>query len=86
MKTIYKYEIRSGSNLDLPEGAKFLAFQLQNDEAVAWFEVNPDAIMVSRCFHIVGTGWKFNDGTYLGTVQQGPLVWHLYENLGRDHD
>lgn len=82
MKRVFKYPIGIRTTLELPIGAKFLDVQLQNDDAHMWFEVDPDAKTEPRKFFIVGTGHEFNGGKYLGTFQNGPFVWHVYEDLG----
>jgi len=52
----------------------------QPREICLWAEV-PDGFPVeTRTFRVIGTGWDVPDlGTYLGTVFDGPLVWHVYE-------
>jgi hypothetical protein len=81
MRTIWKYEIKEQSvSTDIPVGAKLLSFQMQNNIPTVWFEVDPEERKEQRRFSLVGTGWKFMAGGYLGTAQQGPLVWHLYED------
>lgn len=81
MKTIWKYPMSTAITHEMPEGAKFLTFRLQDQDYQAWFEVDPGAKLVPRKFHMVGTGWTFHSGIYLGTVEVGPFIWHLYENM-----
>lgn len=47
-----------------------------------WAEVQPAAGLVERTFRILGTGHNMPEGVplaYVGTVQQPPFVWHVYE-------
>lgn len=81
MRAIYKYPIGNATTHEIPDG-KFLCVQMQNQEPHVWFEVDPSAKPVPRRFHIVGTGHAFEGGTYLGTVQSPPFVWHVYEESG----
>jgi hypothetical protein len=84
--TIWKYEIHGGSML-LPKGAILLCVQAQEGNPCLWAEVNPqEAEMVPRNFLIYGTGWVIADiknikKVYVGTYQQGPYVWHVYEDI-----
>lgn len=85
MRTIYKYPLllTDSQILHLPSSAKPLSAQLQGDQLCLWAEVedewNPGKEVV---ISIVGTGHPIPPGAvnYLGTVQQGPFVWHVYAN------
>lgn len=79
-KQIWKYDVHDGS-IRMPKGAKILSVQLQNNRPNIWAIVDPKAEMVSRLFVIVGTGEPFDDTdmSYVGTYQQPPFVWHLFE-------
>lgn len=47
----------------------------------AWFVVNPDATPVKRHFLTVPTGGSVPaDYTYIDTIFDGPLVWHIFED------
>ena len=82
---IYKYPlvIKCSQEIALPEGAKILTFQMQDRSPFIWALVDPDASLESRTFRVVGTGHELwpDEGSYdhVGTVQQGPFVWHLFE-------
>ncbi|MCK4828256.1 hypothetical protein KA005_71670 [bacterium] len=89
MKTIYKYSIPITDffSLNLPMGAKILAFQTQGGLPVIWAIVNPENELEEREFCIRGTGHPDNSGKldndiYIGTIQTGILVWHLFEQKG----
>lgn len=79
MRTIYKYQIRHEERLLVPEGAKFLSFEMQDGQPTTWFEVETLKPRVPRYLTIVGTGHEVSEGEYLGTCQDPPFVWHLYE-------
>lgn len=86
MKKIYKYQvlIADESELELPERAKILTFQAQNDEAYIWAIIDTDIKTIEKVkFRMFGTGHSIReiDGLkYIGTIQiyNGSLVWHLF--------
>ena len=84
---IYKYPVPmvgSFFTLELPLGAKILAFQVQAGNPMLWALVDPHHIhKETRHFTIRNTGtpmndWRYTD-TYIGTIQIPPFVWHLFE-------
>jgi len=77
MKTIYKYSVHA---LDMPIGAKILSVQMQDGRIVLWAEVDPDVATEPCVFEVFGTGQQMTDTNrqYIGTVQDGPMVWHIY--------
>lgn len=92
MKTIFKYPLNVGYNdLRLPQGARVLTVQTQNNVINLWAEVpvangsghEPETQL--RTFNVYGTGRPIPNepGRYIGTVQQlqGALVWHIYEEI-----
>lgn len=82
MRTIYKYLVPpiSEFQLETPKHSQFKHAGLQNDVIFMWFEVDTDQPVEARTFHIVGTGHVVpQDAVYVGTVQQPPFVWHIYE-------
>lgn len=80
MKSIWKFPIGLATTHEMPVDSKFLTLQVQNGEPVMWFEVDHTLPKMPRKFKIIGTGHKFEDGTYLGTFQNEPFVWHVYED------
>lgn len=83
MKTIFKYEIdlTPYQLLKLPEGFKPLSVQMQNDRIMLWAEVDTGAPVKQFPFWMFGTGHEIPPvgvGDYIGTVQMGNFVWHLY--------
>lgn len=80
MKQIWKYDVYEGS-VHMPIGAKILSVQLQNNQPKMWAIVDPKAQFEYREFVIVGTGMDFDDTdfTFIGTFQDNPFVWHLFE-------
>lgn len=84
MRTIYKYSIpiERYFDLNLPLGAEILTFQTQNGQPMIWALVNPENEMERRFFTIHGTGqpdYSEYSKAYIGTIQTGMLVWHLFE-------
>lgn len=68
-------------NVELPESARFLCVQTQSGKPQMWWLVNPSNSKATNKFTTFGTGLPIskNPGTYLGTWQDGPYVWHLFQ-------
>ena len=84
-KTIWKYPLTIPSTLvEMPMDADILTVQMQDKNPVLWCRVNSDTKhpSESREFVFVGTGRPLPDAPsyeYIGTIQQSPFAWHLYE-------
>lgn len=79
IKQIWKY--RFNSEIKMPLDARVLTIQKQDGEPTIWALVNPNNELEVRNFTIVGTGNSFDDTNhkYIGTFQDSPFVWHLFE-------
>ena len=79
--TIWKYpfSIAYAFMLEMPKGAVVICVQVQAGVPTLWAEVNPSNQTEYVRFRIVGTGHLLPLGQYLGTFQQPPFVWHLYQ-------
>lgn len=88
MKTIYKYPLilKDRQQIELPTSAKFLSLQVQNSTPTMWCMVDTDDLESIKStymasIYIFGTGQEVtcsDDYTFLGTVQQGSYVWHVF--------
>ncbi len=83
-QSIWKHGLNLGkTTVPMRRGARVLCVQIQNDTPFLWALVDPDADVQMRRFEIVGTGHllpdDFDPDRYVGTVQVGPLVWHIFE-------
>lgn len=90
---IFKYTIPlEGCIHNIPAGAKFLSCQLQRNQVVVWYFVNPDNYILPVKFTTVGTGnevpEQLNHFNFLESVQFGPLVIHVFaeQTLGQPND
>lgn len=87
MRTIHKQALNiiSEQSLSLPSDAKIRSIQVQQDTICIWYEFEPniERLDIKRTFLIIGTGHKFNEQNleYIGTVLNGPFVWHIYEQI-----
>lgn len=88
MAEIWKFPLAvvSVNSLDMPKGAEILTVQTQGDIPCLWAMVDPDAEQERRYVEILGTGQPIfkADGCerrYIGTFQQRPFVWHVFERL-----
>ena len=85
-KTIWKFPLPAVSPvvIAMPKGAEVLTVQTQDGMPHVWAFVDPDAEREDRYFDIYGTGQFIHPGvdtkrTYIGTYQEPPFVWHLFE-------
>lgn len=91
MKTIWKSVVRPNSvrndalDVSVPAraGARALSVGLQHNAVCVWFEVDAAADPAPLKLWCVGTGFgAVPEGKrFLGTVVDGPHVWHLYADL-----
>lgn len=85
--SIWKFplEITDSQAVEMPQDARILSVQLQNDTVTLWAVVMPKKRRVNRLIRIAGTGHNIDDVVesmfaYLGTVQDGRgLVWHVFD-------
>lgn len=89
MRVIWKFPIECDSVKNqpflmivpsVPSGAIPLCVQTQDGRAFVWMDVDPKATRNGFRLYCVGTGFGAvpENTTYLGTVQEGDYVWHLY--------
>lgn len=83
MTTIYKYflNVTDQQYLVMPKFATILAVQIQYDKICLWALIETENEPLDRRdIRIYGTGNPITgDKRYIGTVQMGPLVWHVFE-------
>lgn len=83
---IFKYtlDVADTQQIEMPQGAKILSCQAQNNEPQLWVLVDDSAPIEARTFTMYGTGHPIeNDpGRYVGTYQlhDGALVFHVFES------
>lgn len=70
-------------SIPMPRGTRVLSVQIQNGAPQVWAAVDQDVPLLPRRFSWRGTGHPLSgsEGRFIGTVQLGPLVVHLFENL-----
>lgn len=81
-KQIWKYSLEN--IIEMPKGAEILTIDIQNGQMFnvqMWVKVDTENEMEKRMFEVIGTGQNFDDTNrkYVGTYQQGPYVWHVFE-------
>lgn len=80
-KVIWKFPV--AAKIDMPANAKVLAIQPQRGVAMLWALVDPGNVTEPRHFRAEPTGSPISSdsesGTYVGTWQDPPFVWHLFE-------
>jgi len=85
---IYKYRIPlvPGPAVMMPEGAAVLSLQMQNGEPCIWAIVDDEKRPAARFFHWYETGHAIPmqdlvNLNFIGTVQNEPFVFHLFERI-----
>jgi hypothetical protein len=87
MRTIHKFPVSFGEAIiKLPVRAKFLHFADQAGQLTVWFELDSEVTsQMFRRYQVFPTGGVIPYGAgWLGTCQQGPFMWHLYELITGD--
>lgn len=83
MMVIFKYSLKitNYQPLSLPTGAEILSIQDQDGSLCLWALIDENAMLETRAFAVHGTGhFIFSPiEKHLATVQQGGLVWHVFE-------
>ena len=85
MKTVWKYQSnREATRCVFHEDFKVRLVALQNDVPCIWVEHDTDGPTEDWIIDAILTGRTVpEDGTFFGSLIDGPFVWHLY---GRKHE
>lgn len=89
MSAIWKYPLKAQDlqEVQTPDGAQFIAAQVQNGQICLWAIVEPTLPKVWRVIRIIGTGHEFDAMglDHIGSVQLhgGTLVFHVFEESMR---
>ena len=80
-KTIWKYQIRTATPINMPRGAKILAVSLDpGGVPCMWVECDASLPLEERKFEVFGTGRSIpEESTHVGTYLSPPFMWHVYE-------
>lgn len=87
VEVIYKYPllVTDMQVLQLPMGAQLLSVIEQAGTLMLYALVDPTYAKSPRTILIVGTGnaepYICSIDRFIGTVKQGPLVWHVWEKV-----
>lgn len=82
-RRIFKYtlDLKDQQEIETFLGACFLTTQLQHDSIQVWAVVDTEAPRQRWMFSIKGTGGLLENQSlngYIGTVQKGDFVWHVF--------
>lgn len=81
-ETIWKYPLKQKEmqEIEMPEGAGILCAQEQDGTPCIWAQVNPHAEKKPIRVYIYETGQMLHNtqGRYIGTIQLGTYVIHIY--------
>lgn len=83
-RTIFKFQFQIYDTIpiEMPAGARILSCQMQFGIPSIWAIVDPNAADRTRIIYLRGTGDALGSAEvcpFIGTIQQGPLVWHLFD-------
>lgn len=81
-RAIFKYpvQVTFEFTLVLPKGAEVIHVDKQDGVPTMWILHDLDREAELRTFYVVGTGTHVPvDTTHLGTWQDPPFVWHLFQ-------
>jgi len=87
-RVIWKFPLSFDKPLvvDLIDSDPILAGLDPQGVPCVWVEhadVEDKDLTVPCKIYVVGTGQPFDfDGYHVGSFQQGPFIWHVYEDLG----
>lgn len=76
MNIIYKYTLTGEG--DIISAKRFLSAQIQDGKICVWALQGEEEKQYN--VYIIGTGWpaQLEEDIYIGTVQQGRYVWHVF--------
>jgi hypothetical protein len=82
-RAVYKFAlaIEVETQVCLDVGAHVVHVGMQNGELMLWAELDTHALTKPpRVYRVFGTGHEIPDmWMHVGTVFDGPFVWHVYE-------
>lgn len=88
MRTIWKFPLSNMGveEIEMPKGAEILTVQIQDERPCLWAIVEDRAEKDRRFIETHGTGHPMRvdmgiTRRYIGTVQQPPFVWHVFERI-----
>lgn len=80
MTEIWKFKLTGPDKLIKAPVEKWLTVQEQNGSLCVWAIVDHDTEAKDYYIYTLGTGWPVSKivGDYVGTVQEGAYVWHVF--------
>lgn len=82
---IYKYplKLKASHTVELPQGAKILSVQEQNDAVFFWALVDPELKTSDFHFQCFNTGYPCIPdelGDFVATIEEGEAkhIWHIF--------
>lgn len=84
MKTIYKYVLDQNkmvNTFSVTKNYQILTVQVQNGAVCIWILIDLSEETIDVKFETFGTGWPIDKElkNYVGSVQDGSFVWHIFE-------
>ncbi len=83
MERIWKFALNAMANtpIAMPRHAEIIACAKQGSDICIWARIHPATQIENRMFYVVGTGLGEirPEDPHIGTVFDGPHVWHVFE-------
>ena len=87
MKVIYKYELKSKCQFEMPKTAEIIYVNYQKGGIFMWAMVDTEKETQTRSFIIVGTGHQIKEDciSSIGSVMSpaGDFVFHVFEVINK---
>lgn len=82
-RVIFKYQMSEKDILSIPREHQFLKVDMQGGRITFWCSVKLDSETIDVPISVIGTGREFEGDLprHLGTVFEGPFVWHIFGDL-----
>lgn len=83
MRRVLKYPLGHSTQLSLPDGWWVVRVALQNGLPFVWIEREREGEEHPVSLEVFATGQDIPEcARWLGTWEDGPFIWHLYEVPG----
>lgn len=84
--TVWKFplQVQDVQEIEVPSRSKALTVQMQGGVPCIWYAVQDEYAKRTKAIRMFGTGHHVPAGlvlNYIGTVQDGELVWHVFEEV-----
>jgi len=80
MRTVWKFPVVFGPNtINAPDLQEIVHFAAQEEHLFVWAIVDTEGPYYSKRVTVTWTGTETPVASHIGSVQDGPYVWHAWE-------